>query len=130
MQHHQAQFQWQEGIRIALEGTKLLVLVCGGAIVALLTFVGNTQAKSLWFLCAMISYALGVTAGFWVLRSSYMAQLNYGNRDSHADSNSEPYKFHHAKAHRYNAHALNSAVVGIVLFVLGTVCAVFGFAPS
>jgi hypothetical protein len=77
-----AQWHWQEGNKYALEGIKTLVLLNGGAAVALLTFLGNKgigqSVPSLAW--TLVSFGLGTMLGASTFVCAYLAQLQYGAR--------------------------------------------------
>ena len=76
-------WHWQEGNKYAVEGIKTLLLLNGGAAVALLTFAASLKGPSGAPLigAALICFGLGALIGSCVFVCAYLTQLHYGNKD-------------------------------------------------
>jgi hypothetical protein len=80
------QWHWAEGNKYALEAMKALLLLNGGAAIALLTFIGNRPAapaaKAVIAAAvgnALTSFGAGTISAAVVFILAYATQLHYGN---------------------------------------------------
>ena len=80
------QWHWGEGTKYAIEGMKALLLLNGGAAIALLTFIGNhtpTPASKTLIVEAvgnsLISFGGGTAGAAMAFVAAHMTQLFYGN---------------------------------------------------
>jgi Mn2+/Fe2+ NRAMP family transporter len=81
------QWHWTEGNKYAVEGIKTLLLLNGGAALALLAFLGNRgkEAPHSGDIAsaagnALLSFGLGALVSGLVFFCAYLTQLMYGNR--------------------------------------------------
>lgn len=77
----QKKWHWEQGIKFALEGIKILFLLNGAAAVSILTFIGGTSEKSPWVVSSLIMFAAGSFMAAATMFFAYLSQLNYGNAD-------------------------------------------------
>lgn len=78
-----AEWHWEQGNKYALEGMKVLLLLNGGAAVALMTFLGHlanddrkaAMATAGW---SLVWFGLGALLATVVFITAYLAQLEYG----------------------------------------------------
>jgi hypothetical protein len=110
-------WHWGEGAKFAVEGIKSVLLLNGGAGVALLAFYGNaakgggtTFGPSSGF--ALLSFGTGALLSALAFLFAYLAQLQYGKA---AD----------AEGSRYHAAAYGCFVGSAVGFLLGLIAAWF-----
>jgi uncharacterized membrane protein YidH (DUF202 family) len=79
------QWHWGEGTKYAIEGMKSLLLLNGGAAIALLTFIGNhpvVTKKSMMTDAvgnSLLSFGVGTVSAAMVFILAYLTQLHYGN---------------------------------------------------
>jgi Mn2+/Fe2+ NRAMP family transporter len=86
------QWHWTEGNKYAVEGIKTLLLLNGGAALALLAFLGNrdkeaSHASDIASAAgnALLVFGLGALVSGLAFFCAYLTQLMYGNRThSHA----------------------------------------------
>jgi hypothetical protein len=86
MSDHDAKWHWEQGNRYAVEGIKTLLLLNGGAALALLAFEGNKAkvehaADQIATLVgnSMMSFGVGALAAALGFMVAYLTQLQYGN---------------------------------------------------
>ena len=73
---------WQEAQKFAIEGIKVLLLINGGAAVALLTFIGHASPTNVSAMGkALIIFGLGALLAAFDLMFGYLANLHYGNEE-------------------------------------------------
>ena len=82
---------WGEGTKYAIEGMKALLLLNGGAAIALLTFIGNrAPAAAVKPIIAaavgnsLLSFGVGTVSAASVFILAYLTQLHYGNASASA----------------------------------------------
>lgn len=76
-------WHWEQGIKIAIEGMKMLLLLNGGAAIALIAFATDAEGLSKgWLFGSLLAFALGALAGAMVAVFGYVAQLRYGQNPS------------------------------------------------
>jgi len=78
------EWHWQEGNKYALEGMKVLLLLNGGAAVALMTFLGhlsgNERRVAIYTAgISLLSFGIGALIATLAFVTAYLAQLHYGN---------------------------------------------------
>jgi hypothetical protein len=76
---NQQRWHWEQGIKYAIEGTKALLLLNGGAAVALLAFVGNL-GNPVPAANALLSFGAGALLAVIVFFCAYQTELHYGNQ--------------------------------------------------
>lgn len=86
MSDHDPKWHWDQGNRYAVEGIKTLLLLNGGAALALLAFEGNKGklepvAAQVAILVgnSMISFGIGALSAALGFMVAYLTQLQYGN---------------------------------------------------
>ncbi|SHM06858.1 hypothetical protein SAMN05444159_7587 [Bradyrhizobium lablabi] len=86
MTPQEQQWHWGEGTKYAIEGMKALLLLNGGAAIALLTFIGShAPSGSNKTLIAqaignsLISFGVGTVSAATTFVAGYLTQLYYGN---------------------------------------------------
>jgi hypothetical protein len=82
-------WHWTEGMKYALEGIRMLLLLNGGAAISVLTFAGNTRATSVSFVVSLGAFALGAAAAPLAMIFAYLAQLHYGNAELQSANSAE-----------------------------------------
>lgn len=113
------QWHWAEGMKYALEGTKLLFILNGGAAISVLTFIGNTKAGSRALIVAMILFALGAFSAVLTMVFAYLAQLHYGNAAQGPGQNLD-------RASEFHCCAYVTVIGSGLLFLGGIVAAACG----
>ena len=84
----QQQWHWQEGNKYAVECMKALLLLNGGAPIALLTFLGGANRIKLnaagvdAINRSLIAFGIGVLGSIALFIMAYLTQLYYGNEGS------------------------------------------------
>lgn len=85
------EWHWGEGTKYAIEGMKALLLLNGGAAIALLTFIGNrAPAAAVKPIIAaavgnsLLSFGVGTVSAASVFILAYLTQLHYGNASASA----------------------------------------------
>jgi hypothetical protein len=73
------QWHWEQGIKYAIEGTKALLLLNGGAAVALLAFLPNMQDRAPTA-NSLVCFGVGALLAVVVFIFAYLTQLYYGNQ--------------------------------------------------
>jgi hypothetical protein len=106
-----AQWQWGEGTKYALEAGKSLILINGAAAIGILTFVGNHPPKTFGIFRAINMFSIGALLGAIFFAFSYLAQLYYGNRSFNAGA--------HKWAAYWHRCAFLTAAASVALFVWG-----------
>ena len=107
------QNHWAEGNKYATEGIKLLFALNGGAAIAVMTFIGQTNSRPNHYYWILFFFALGALvsgATFWL---AYETQLLYGNNMQ-------------SKASCWHTATRVCALCSIGLFILGIITAVCG----
>ncbi len=110
-------------IQFAVEAIRAVILVNGGAAVAILAFLGNAASKSssiqldvVPISAALGHFAFGLAGGVACAAFSYLAQLCYlQNWDR--------------SGRALHATAIISCLAGLVLFLVGVLTASAGFRP-
>lgn len=123
MTHDSSQWHWQEGMKYALEGIKLLFVLNGASAVSILTFIGNAKIYSEAFIFSMVSFSLGAVGGIIAMLLAYLTQLHYGN--SHTQSASVSQNDWNS-ATRFHYAAYLCIFIAISLFLFGVGSAAFG----
>lgn len=117
------EWHWEQGIKFALEGMKVMLLLNGGAAIALLTFLGHSTNFPLhnaaWSLLAFGAGALFTVIAFF---SAYMTQLNYGKEDFDKGSRPKALWWHNA------TYVVFALCVGSFIAGLGWACWCIGTA--
>lgn len=130
--------------QIALAALSGLMLANGGAIVALLTFIGNSTMREgfepallQW---AFAAFALGVGLAVLAHILGYLIQTNYYQYSNHAAANAkrrmhglseeyEPDKYDR-RGTRLEKFAIAACCVSMLCFVAGAALAMFGVLPA
>lgn len=75
------QWHWDQGNKFAVEGLKVLLLLNGGAAVALMTFLGHLNQKGVTAAAgsALVVFGLGALSTTVAFACAYASQLQYGN---------------------------------------------------
>jgi hypothetical protein len=117
------EFNLQAAFEFARDTIKHLLLVNGGAVVALLTFYGSLLDRPLELVpreaeahafCGLVSFAVGVAAAVFCALFSYLTQLKWGIAKSDASEASDE-----AWAGRFHILAMFAASVSALAFVIG-----------
>jgi hypothetical protein len=81
-ENDERKWHWQEGNKYAIEGIKTLLLLNGGAAVALLAFIGNWETTSgprPLIGSALVCFGVGAFFAALGFIGAYLTQLNYGS---------------------------------------------------
>jgi hypothetical protein len=106
-------WHWAEGTKYAIEATKGLLLINGGAAVALLAFWQKSSANTLnahYIGNALLAFGLGAFFSVVLFFFAYVTQLQYGN---------DNWK----KATRWHCIAYCALAVSALAFLVGLFCA-------
>jgi hypothetical protein len=94
---------WEQGHKYALEGMKVLLLLNGGAAIALMAFLGQLETEDRQSAmhsggsCSLIAFGLGALLAAVIFALAYFTQLQYGNRaDGDAKADRRAWYSHHA----------------------------------
>lgn len=114
------------GIQFAIEGTRALILINGGAAAGLATFVTSAAGNGFrveTLLTAMLLFAFGTLSGTATFGASYIAQAYAVEMNAYRGS---------PQASTFNwlrGMALGCAILSCVLFVIGIVLVSNSYAP-
>jgi len=76
------EWHWEHGNRYAIEGLKVLLLLNGGAAIALLTFLGHSpDEKKALVGIALTAFAVGAALATMIFLTAYLAHFFYGNNN-------------------------------------------------
>jgi hypothetical protein len=137
---HDARERLRQQLELALVALRSLILVNGGAIVALFTFVGNSEAsfdaRAIWF--AFTWFIVGLVLALLSLILGFVAQANYTSLswstayEHQGVMLSIPIDFEKEKARENKfgnvaeLSALAAAFLSLVFFAIGAGCALSG----
>jgi hypothetical protein len=120
----------------SIEGFKTLILINGGAVIALLTYVGNAKDRGLLgsFEWAFGGYVLGVVAAVLAYLAGYAGQALIMRHSSFAalavmgvhDLDEEAQTGRETRANRYIAGGIGLCVLSLIGFVGGSIAALCG----
>ena len=79
-----AEWHWEQGNKYAIEGMKVLLLLNGGAAIALMTFLGhlaNADRKAAMAMAgwSLVCFGIGALLATVVFVTADLTQLEYGN---------------------------------------------------
>lgn len=108
-------------ISISVEGLKTLQLINGGAVVALLAYLGQVSNRAQLagrVGCPLILFVLGLTAGTAAFVTSYETQLTLYNEDV------RPNEYKGSRSNRWLRITFGLAVLSLLAFAVGAFVAV------
>ena len=79
-----SEWHWAEGTKYAIEGIKTLLLLNGGAAIALMTFLGHSNVVAINMATAgrsLVLFAFGALLAAFDFLFAYLSQLHYGNKN-------------------------------------------------
>jgi hypothetical protein len=111
-------WHWEQGIKFAVEGIKIAVLLNGAAAIALMTFE-NTHPFSNTMIIAVALFAFGALISALGYVSAYQGQVEYGNAELPGSDRDKAWE----KGRSHNRLGLIAVLAGMVLFLFGAVTA-------